>query len=386
MLTLAATAQTVEHTPEVQKIDGSNISDIYSARAAAAGAESRWLSWYYRARVLEYGDNPIAADDFNIVGVTTAPDSLMYYGVDNPVWVNSLGQVLQPSHSDFDYLDENNAFSLDSIAVDFVYTRELADNSIVDTIEISIPNLSTAGTITWTDNNALMIPYTANADLTKFGALTNAAKTIKVPLTVSDTSSLIQSLTEHVGINYGAEDLIGATARFIPGYSYQLNDTIFNKNYVTFITFEEVDGAEPNYATLDNYNKSYIMPIGVRYQQNTGTQEFLNGTYLPTAIYTAGFAYEHHSISFLVTSPNVGIEDFESIGVSLSPNPTNGILNITSESNSTTVSVFDVLGQEVLSTVNSGNFSIDLTSENTGIYFVSISNELGSATSKIIRN
>lgn len=385
-MALAATAQTVNRTPAIQKFDASEMNDVMQARQSAAGAESRWLNWASQAHYLEYGDNTIS--DFDVIGVTTAPDSLMLYGEDNHVWVHALGQVLQPTHEDFEWLDDNNSYTVDSVSVDYVYTRNLTDNSIVDTLEIVVlSNPGAAGGITWTDNNASYLPYTANADINKFGNNGSyAVETIKVPLNSDDTTSFISSI--EVGfpaINYTAAEYVGAMVRFIPGYSYNLSDTIFDQNYLTLITFEEADGAEPVYIEEDNYNKSYIMDPSVRYQTNSGGQAFLNNTLLPTAIYTAPFAYEHHSIWFKVSSPNVGVEDFNAIGATMYPNPTEGVIKIDTDVEQTEVEIFNMLGQEVVSVVETGNFSIDITDQKPGIYFVTIKNEQGTATSKIVK-
>ena len=222
----------------------------------------------------------------------------------------------------------------------------------------------------------------------KFGSTPSAYvnEVIKFPLTSTDTSSFIQSIGSGVGTNaYSAGDILGATARFIPGYSYELGDSIFNQNYVSIISFEESDGAEPSYAVLDNYNKSYICPTSVRYQTNSGTQEFLNNTMLPTANYTGPFRFEHHSIWFKVSSPNVGIEDFDAIGATVYPNPTSGVIKIDTDVEQTQVEVFNMLGQKVISVIENGNFSVDITDQKSGIYFVTIKNENGTATSKIVK-
>lgn len=387
-MAFAATAQNVNEIPGIQNFNSSNMGEIIEARQAAAGPESRWLNWASRAHFLEYGDETIS--DFEVFGVTTAPDSLMAYGPDNHVWLHSIGQVLQPSHEDFEYLDENNAFTVDSISVDFVYTRNNTDNSIVDTLElVLLKNPGAAGGITWTDNNASYLPYAANADLSQYGGVPAAYvnEVIKLPLTSSDTSSFIQSIGTGFSstMNYAAEDFIGATARFIPGYSYVLGDSIFNENYVSLISFEETNQGEPSYVELDNYNKSYVMETSVRYQTNSGGQAFLNNTMLPTAIYTAPFRFEHHSIWFKVSSPNVSVEDFDAIGATVYPNPTSGVIKIDTDVEQTQVQIFNMLGQEVVSTIETGNFSVDITDQKAGIYFVTIKNENGTATSKIVK-
>lgn len=77
-------------------------------------------------------------------------------------------------------------------------------------------------------------------------------------------------------------------------------------------------------------------------------------------------------------------ENKELTGVSMYPNPTNGILNVTSEhAGNHTAAVINALGEIVLTTTFIGNTRIDLAPFAEGVYSVRISNANGSIVQRI---
>jgi len=85
---------------------------------------------------------------------------------------------------------------------------------------------------------------------------------------------------------------------------------------------------------------------------------------------------------------NLGISDVDDIKISLFPNPSNGIFNITSQENNLEYQLFNVIGQKIVDgKLNFGNNVIDLTSFDNGIYFMSIKSNKGSYSEfKLIKN
>ncbi|MFD0778023.1 T9SS type A sorting domain-containing protein [Flavobacterium myungsuense] len=72
--------------------------------------------------------------------------------------------------------------------------------------------------------------------------------------------------------------------------------------------------------------------------------------------------------------------------VSIYPNPTSHIVTIRSKNQISKINVFDVLGSIILSAnSNSYSFSIDFSSYSKGIYFVTILDEFGLRTKKIVK-
>ena len=72
--------------------------------------------------------------------------------------------------------------------------------------------------------------------------------------------------------------------------------------------------------------------------------------------------------------------------VSIYPNPTSHVVTIQSKYQISKINVFDVLGTLILSAnSNSNSFSIDFSSYSKGIYFVTILDEFGLRTKKIVK-
>lgn len=400
LVALSAVAQNVERgqlTKYSDRVVESKVAERIAAKSVA-GAESRWLN--YAEGIIEYefgGNSGLAANEFVLTGSSfidlDTNASIEYSNGLFPVFAHSTAAIINPADEYFDYLDGvNNPFTVDSVEVVYNYRRN-SESSVVDTAVVHVLKSDESG-LQWTPTGspqlwAQQIPYTPNSDLSKFGTIGGSTiqETFKIPLTEADTTTnfyqvLSLGLTNEISGLAGQR--VGAVVTFVPGQVHNLGDTIENLFAVT--SFQENDnlptGSEFTYNKEQSH--SYDLATRTRYQTATG---LVNETLLPLSfLWYANYSSNHNYIRFKVASPNVGTQDYNAINVSVSPNPTNGVLNITSQSNETTVTVFDMLGQEVLSTVNGGNFSVDLTNEKTGIYFVKISNELGTATSKIVRN
>ena len=84
------------------------------------------------------------------------------------------------------------------------------------------------------------------------------------------------------------------------------------------------------------------------------------------------------SFSVLGVSDNI-LED-----VSLYPNPTNGLVSIKGIEDLQTVKVFNISGQEVMSQETS-ELQLDMTALQSGVYFLELTTQKGSATKKIIK-
>jgi photosystem II stability/assembly factor-like uncharacterized protein len=93
------------------------------------------------------------------------------------------------------------------------------------------------------------------------------------------------------------------------------------------------------------------------------------------------FMVDDFSVDFFIGTP----ENENEIEFSIYPNPVHNQLNITSGVEMTEVEIFNQLGQVVYSeVVKNTNFSINTLGFNSGIYFVRIITEQGTATEKIM--
>jgi len=79
-----------------------------------------------------------------------------------------------------------------------------------------------------------------------------------------------------------------------------------------------------------------------------------------------------------------GLVETTLTGVSIYPNPSEGIVNITNDNNEqNSIEVYDLLGNSILTTSANTATKIDLSSNATGIYVIVVSNESGSIVERV---
>lgn len=80
-------------------------------------------------------------------------------------------------------------------------------------------------------------------------------------------------------------------------------------------------------------------------------------------------------------------ETFNASNVSMYPNPSNDVVNVSAIENIDVVSVINILGQTVLiKAVNSNNFSLDISELNSGQYFLYLDSNNTKVVKKLIKN
>jgi hypothetical protein len=83
---------------------------------------------------------------------------------------------------------------------------------------------------------------------------------------------------------------------------------------------------------------------------------------------------------------SLGLDDFDIADFKVFPNPSNDNWNISGNTEITKVSVFDILGKEVMTlTPNRNEAIIEASNLGTGIYFAKIEGVKGNKTLKLIR-
>jgi len=127
----------------------------------------------------------------------------------------------------------------------------------------------------------------------------------------------------------------------------------------------------------------------ILFQNLSGLKDLtgLNPTFDPQLPSADGLFTENglSAITGFEAATGIGYDVFGS-SISIYPNPTNGVVNITGLGSETKITVTDVRGQVVFSTepLNSGLFSFDLSGSNPGVYFVNIQHSKQSIFRKII--
>jgi hypothetical protein len=90
--------------------------------------------------------------------------------------------------------------------------------------------------------------------------------------------------------------------------------------------------------------------------------------------------------SVVVTPPILGVNDNNNINVAVYPNPTASIVNIQAEQQITSILIYNVLGQKVVdASPNKSYFSLDMAQFGAGMYFATVSTDLGSRIIKLIK-
>ncbi|MFT4943893.1 MAG: hypothetical protein ACI8RH_001640 [Flavobacteriales bacterium] len=90
--------------------------------------------------------------------------------------------------------------------------------------------------------------------------------------------------------------------------------------------------------------------------------------------------------SIVITDTVLGADDFDAATIIMYPNPVTSIWNVQSQEAITNVSVFNVLGQQVINdTPDTLNYVADMSPFNAGIYLATITTQSGSKTLKLLK-
>ncbi|MEI6522911.1 MAG: T9SS type A sorting domain-containing protein [Bacteroidota bacterium] len=291
-----------------------------SQTATNANNQSRWYNYGETMNDFFQGTSMITFNylfpDSNI----TAEFGTEY---DQP-FVHMLGDVLDVKsqffndsitypQGDYLHLGASDTYKLDSIKFLFVYTRNI---NVTDSLifEIGINNTNTQlptehfiGQIAnygYDTTYFKLLKYTQSNHKLNWSSVGGASKwRFAIALTNATIEDTLETGFSVVSFPTSAlppilpGKLVASTVSFKPGYSYNLNDTINSKNFVTFCSHEEQDSNFPIY-TPNDYNQSYIINRGVRYNIDPNW----NGLFLPAIAFTSSYSFEHHLIYYKISS------------------------------------------------------------------------------------
>lgn len=339
------------------------------------------------------------------------PDSniMAYFGttVGNP-WVHNIATVLDPTASMFTQaatagdiqVSLSDSYQVDSVELWFVYTRNNPDPNIIDTMLIeafsdntanNIPIYYFTGMATQFGSDTVRFPEINYSQPQNVAVATNKVS-YKIPMDAAfatDTNSLgwnyITVNTSALG-TINAAGLVAATAKFIPGYTYSMQDTLSNLNECDFASLEEITDQFQSY-TPGEYNCSLILPVDVRYNI-AGTW---NNFFIPSYAYTsATFSYEHHLFWFDVVCNScfgVGVDETaKSEVLNAYPNPSSDVLYLDNTLNAT-VNIYSIDGKMIESFISDNKLSkIDVSSLDNGMYMFEVIANGGSSKGKFVIN
>jgi len=300
------------------------------------------------------------------------------------VWKHSYGQMCDPSSPNLannTLIDENAAYSMDSILLWYRYYRFQNQNPDTVIIQVYEDNKINFSEDPWTDDRSY-----GNVD---YDTLTRKGKTPSFEYTIllgdNDTATASQhGILIPVGINIAAGKKAAATVTYFPGNPVMPGDTIdpvttatvVNKiNAFAIYDYKDLDKTQNKYF----YNNGMTATSDIRYNMSTNGW---NGQYIAGNAYSSG--YYHLDMAFKLTSNEVGINEKQISDFSINLFPSlvtedeNSLLQIQSAVNGKAViQIFDLSGKNVFETIaaiNTGTTKIGLSVGEMakGVYFVNV--------------
>jgi hypothetical protein len=400
ILTIAFSSYLMAQMPSLTPQESFDKGGIFTPFVSPKGAETRnmkrqvteWYNFIEASRI----NGGIAYQSFS--NNTLFPDSTVQqlYGVAGggselgPVNRHNAGQVFDPTSFYFDEpLSIYNSYQVDSVEIAYRYAHNIPGT--VDTLEIQFFWGSSVSLGRLLDNNMNELEKTAWIGYNRtFGIGANANATTRITLSQDDTSWANYNT---IGVrlptiaNIAAGGAMAVAFRFIPGYAYEMNDTIQHdwdpeptKKLNHFMPLISRDNAK---TADDSYNNSLAIYRWQKYAlPNTNTSWH-------TVFFTGDAALdyvEHTWVSFHVTSNNVSVNSLESLGLSVGdvyPNPSAGNNEIKlgytlEKASEVSFDIYDVVGNKVKSVLSenvaegSYTLSTDISGLQKGIYFLSV--------------
>jgi hypothetical protein len=413
----------VVHPSQKVSFDKSNYSKTKNKIYKTATVQSSWFS------------TAIAADNLHSnIGVLSVypffPDTMGLFTFSNgdfATFVHSLGEIVDPKAvpfladplTDFIWSPTPQAYSVDSMSIQYTYSRHNPNVNITDTLIISIANNNTAanlagGYFTTTSYPTVVADYntdTLQLHLEKYTMATQmlnatGAMTFKILLTSADTSanSLAEKLIALPSVfNIPVNKVLIASVKFKPGYTYTLGDVISNMgNVFRFASLEENGvGTYPLYYDCNagsvaaknacDFSTSSIVSTSERYNLSTSFGPY----YVPSYAFAIGYGFEHHLLSFkLSTGVATSVSEIEKNGFALGQNTPNPFISgstvnyhLTKDANAAIFMVTDITGRIISSekvSTSTGTHSVNLGSYAAGVYYYSLNVDGIVTTKKMI--
>ena len=300
-------------------------------------------------------------------------DTLFYYDCSNLLLIadDADAEAFELMREDFDeaipapYADETDADVLEYVS-SFFWTYDRDDNSIP-----TAPNGDL--TFDWDENLDPTVPDTAWY-MTAYSWFTDASAQADNylgmgPVTIPDAGAALKF--HHRGVS-----------NWIDGFDV----------YITTGGMEPYNDVDPGETDIA-YSYEAHYPLA-QDEDTIWTQKTVSlNDFAGESIY---FTFHHHSTdmerlmldNFLIVETNdMAINETKLSGVSIFPNPSNGVFTVTStKANSYTIEVINVLGEIVSTKTVEGmiNDSFDMSNYNAGLYFVKVANGTSENVQRVI--
>jgi F0F1-type ATP synthase membrane subunit c/vacuolar-type H+-ATPase subunit K len=336
-------------------------------------------------------NSPITSISYSVTGAASA----MVAGLPNGITFNSGTGVISGSPTvsgTFNYSVSstgtcNVAQKYGKITIDtlpIAYTGNGSD-TICENASVTLGGLNSAanGAILWTENGAGNITSGATTlSPTYTSAAADAGNTLILTMTVTSTNSCApQTATATYSVTVNPVP----TATII-GTTYDLQNNILPK-----LIFMGMRGVTP-------YTFSYSINGGTTQTLSTITGD-INVPVTAATSYTYSLLQVQDnngcnqtnpalsdSVIFTINPPTSINGINESITAAAFPNPFSNQLRVVVEEKSS-VKITDVMGKQVYSDIfESGSNTIETANLNSGLYFITITNNMGAVTKKVIKN
>ena len=138
------------------------------------------------------------------------------------------------------------------------------------------------------------------------------------------------------------------------------------------------------YAAVELYSQSGASDIVLADDRTVAQPSTTSAIYIPgDQSFTNGTAA---GIQLLTGNGwGVGVEENTLDGVSIYPNPSEGIVNVSNDNNTTnSIVVYNMVGKVILSTEATAASTLDLSGNGTGVYVVEVSNNNGTIVERVV--
>lgn len=268
---------------------------------------------------------PVLQVDGNLVGTVWTPTTVNYYDIERCLAPNALFAYL-PVAADFDPVTNNASVSFVNASSNYDnLTWNFGDGSPTTTSPNPTHNYSCPGT------------YEVTLEIVNDFCSPSQTDSITIPVTITDTQN---AFTTEVLVG----DASFLAVRDLAGTTYQWLD------------------CDNGNAPIAGATNQTFTPIS--FTGNYAVQLTTNGCVSVSDCYTFG----------VLNNPDFDLETT----ISISPNPTSGVIHITSLMEIKEIAIFSVLGQLVAT-------QPDLSQQASGIYFIKITTDTGSVVRKVIK-
>lgn len=252
------------------------------------------------------------------------------------------------------------------------------------------------GPVTFKTDCTAVTEFSQNFDTTTAPAIPDCWKAIKrgatlAPMAVIETSSVGAYSAPNVIVMYkgtnGVDDDLIVVSPKISNADAGTHKLTFNA------MMQNGAGAELQIGTLDGYTNDAIFTSFESVGPTSAYQEFTidfsgyNGTdkYIGIRMNSEAF----HTVAYLdniVWDQALSTTEFQNDSFTYYPNPVEDVLNLSYDKNITKVVVYNVLGQEMMISLNNSNQSkLDMSSLANGTYLVKVTADNTEKTIKVIK-